>query len=84
MSEDTTEAEDGPGQYSRRVPVPDAQDLKRQLVDRVQATLRDEDMQTSVASGPEITLPPIYIDADPTDDMEITIDPVIIDNNPTD
>jgi hypothetical protein len=36
------------------------------------------------ASGPEITLPPIYIDADPTDDMEITIDPVIINNNPTD
>jgi len=84
MTDDTTAAEDGPGQYSRRVPVADSQDLKRQLVDRVKATLRDEDMHTSVASGREITLPPIYIDADPTDDMEITIDPVIIDNNPTD
>ena len=84
MTDDTTAAEDGPGQYPRRVPVTDSQDLKRQLVDRVKATLRDEDMRTSVASGPEITLPPIYIDADPTDDMEITIDPVIIDNNPTD
>jgi hypothetical protein len=81
---DETTDDDGSGHYSRRVPVPDSQDLKSQLVDRVKATLRDEDMQTSVASGPQITLPPIYIDADPTDDIEITIDPVIIDNNPTD
>jgi hypothetical protein len=83
MTDGTTE-DGGQAQYPRRVPIPGSQDLKSRLVDRVQATLRDEDMRTSVASGPEITLPPIYIDADPTDDMEITIDPVIIDNNPTD
>jgi hypothetical protein len=83
MTDETSE-NGGSGRYSRRVPVHDSQDLKSQLVDRVKATLRDEDMHTSVASGREITLPPIYIDADPTDDMEITIDPVIIDNNPTD
>jgi hypothetical protein len=55
----------GPIQSQRRVPVPDSHDLKGQLLDRVKATLRDEDMETSVVSGQEITLPPIVIDADP-------------------
>ena len=68
----------------RRVRLPDSAELKRQLVEKVGQTLRDEEIETISADGPVITLPPIVIDADPTDDIEITIDPVIIDSDPTD
>ena len=68
---------------TRRVSIPNSADLKRQLLDRAQQVLNDEEMRT--VFGDDITLPTIVIDADPTDDIEvITIDPVVFDTDTRD
>jgi hypothetical protein len=54
-----------------------ADGLKRQLVEKIQQTLSDDEMVT-VNRG-DITIPVVVIDDDPTDDIEI-----VIDDNPTD
>jgi hypothetical protein len=61
---------------------PPPADLKRQLAEKVKAALSDDEMSTS--NRDPITIPPIVIDSDPTDDMEITLPPIVIDSDPTD
>jgi hypothetical protein len=38
----------------------------------------------STSNRDPITIPPVVIDSDPTDDMEITLPPIVIDSDPTD
>jgi hypothetical protein len=57
-------------------------DLKRPLVEKIKAALSDDEMLTS--NRDPITIPPVVIDSDPTDDMEITLPPIVIDSDPTD
>lgn len=59
-----------------------ADGLKRELVEKIQATLSDDEMLT--INRADITIPPVVIDSDPTDDIEITIPEVVIDDDPTD
>jgi hypothetical protein len=59
-----------------------ADGLKRELVEKIRKTLKDEEMVT--INRADITIPPVVIDDDPRDDIEITIPEVVIDNNPTD
>lgn len=59
-----------------------ADGLKRQLVEKIQETLSDEDMKTINLA--DITIPPVVIDDDPRDDIEITIPEVVIDDDPSD
>ena len=69
---------------TRRVRLPDSADLKRQLVEKIQATLSDEDIET-VNDGP-ITIPPVVYDTDDRDDMhiDIVLPPIFIDDDRTD
>ena len=68
----------------RRVRLPDSADLKRQLVEKIQTTLSDQDIET-VNDGP-ITIPPVVYDQDDTDDMhiDIVLPPIFLDDDPTD
>ena len=49
-----------------------ADGLKRQLVDKIQETLSDDDMST--INRADITIPVVVIDDDPTDDIEVVVE----------
>jgi hypothetical protein len=49
-----------------------ADGLKRQLVDKIQETLSDDDMST--VNRADITIPVVVIDDDPTDDIEVVVE----------
>ena len=49
-----------------------ADGLKRQLVDKIQETLSDDDMTT--INRADITIPVVVIDDDPTDDIEVVVE----------
>ena len=49
-----------------------ADGLKRQLVDKIQESLSDDDMST--INRADITIPVVVIDDDPTDDIEVVVE----------
>jgi hypothetical protein len=49
-----------------------ADGLKRQLVDKIQETLSDDEMST--VNRADITIPVVVIDDDPTDDIEVVVE----------
>jgi hypothetical protein len=49
-----------------------ADGLKRQLVDKIQETLSDDEMST--INRADITIPVVVIDDDPTDDIEVVVE----------
>ena len=49
-----------------------ADGLKRQLVDKIQETLSDDEMST--INRADITIPVVVIDDDPTDDIEVEVE----------
>ena len=49
-----------------------ADGLKRQLVDKIQETLSDDEMST--INRVDITIPVVVIDDDPTDDIEVVVE----------
>ena len=49
-----------------------ADGLKRQVVDKIQETLSDDDMST--INRADITIPVVVIDDDPTDDIEVVVE----------
>ena len=49
-----------------------ADGLKRQLVDKIQENLSDDDMST--INRADITIPVVVIDDDPTDDIEVVVE----------
>jgi hypothetical protein len=49
-----------------------ADGLKRQLIDKIQETLSDDEMST--INRADITIPVVVIDDDPTDDIEVEVE----------